>query len=329
MLDGRKTAILQAVVEEYIRTAEPVGSSHVAAVADIRVSAATVRNEMGQLEKMGYLHQPHTSAGRVPTDKGYRVFVDGLAGAGTLTRTEARTVKAFFDQAHGEIEAMLHDTSRLLADITNYTSVVVAPSVEGAVVRSVQLVPLSAHVVLVVVVLSSGAIEKRTLELAVDPTAETLTAAHVVLSDALIGHPLGSVIIDHKGSKAVKQVIDATATALEPEPDEHVYVGGRARMAESFDAVDQIREVLDVLERQLVVVTLLRDVLDRGMHVAIGNETGMTTLADCALVVAPYEVEGQPRGTIGVLGPARMNYPQAMAAVAAVSNQLGNRLTEG
>ena len=100
-------------------------------------------------------------------------------------------------------------------------------------------------------------------------------------------------------------------------------------MAESFDAVEQIREVLDILEKQLVVVTLLRDVIDRGLHVAIGNETGMNTLADCALVVAPYEAEGDTRGTIGVLGPARMNYPQALAAVTVVSNQLGNRLTEG
>ncbi|MGI9600487.1 MAG: heat-inducible transcriptional repressor HrcA [Acidimicrobiales bacterium] len=329
MLDDRKTAILQAVVEEYIHTAEPVGSTHVAAAAGINVSPATIRNEMVQLEKQGYLHQPHTSAGRVPTDKGYRVFVDGLTGSGALTKSENRTVKSFFDQAHGELEAMLHDTSRLLADITSYTSVVVAPSLDATVVRSVQLVPLSSHIVLAVIVLANGAVEKRTLELTEDPTEETLARAQAALSEALIGHTLGSVEIDLAGPRDVRAIVEAAGLALEPEADEHVYVGGRARMAESFDAVEQIREVLDVLEKQLVVVTLLRDVLDRGMHVAIGNETGMTTLADCALVVAPYEVEGQPTGTIGVLGPARMNYPQAMAAVTVVSNQLGNRLTEG
>ncbi|MDH3705588.1 MAG: heat-inducible transcriptional repressor HrcA [Acidimicrobiia bacterium] len=329
MLDERKTAILQAVVEEYIHTAEPVGSTHVAAAAGINVSSATIRNEMVQLEQQGYLHQPHTSAGRVPTDKGYRVFVDGITGAGALSRSESRTVKSFFDQAHGELEAMLHDTSRLLADLTSYTSVVVAPSIDEAEVRSVQLVPLSGHVVLVVIVLSSGAIEKRTIEVADEPDDDTVTRAHQVLSEALIGHTLGSVHIDGGRAASVRDMVAAVARALEPEPDDHVYVGGVAHMAESFDAVEQVREVLDILEKQLVVVTLLRDVLDRGLHVAIGNETGMTTLADCALVVAPYEAEGRTSGTIGVLGPARMNYPQALAAVTVVSNQLGNRLTEG
>jgi heat-inducible transcriptional repressor len=116
----------------------------------------------------------------------------------------------------------------------------------------------------------------------------------------------------------------------EPNSDEPgVYIGGTSQMAEAFDAVSTVREVLDVLEHQYVVVTLLRDVLDRGLHVAIGTETGMATLADCAIVVAPYEVEGDTAGTIGVLGPARMHYPQAMAAVAMVSKRLGHRLTEG
>lgn len=329
MLDERKVAILQAVVEEYISTAEPVGSAVVAASAGIGVSSATIRNEMVQLEQLGFLHQPHTSAGRIPTEQGYRHFVDGLTGEGKLSQTQTRTVRSFFDRAHGELESMLHDTSRLLAEVTSYAAVVVGPGVDASVVRTIQLVPLSARVVLAVAILANGTVEKRTLELDFEPDDEAIAAAQVRLAEGLVDQTLGSVGIPALGPAAVKKLVAASIDALQPSRGEAVYVGGRARMAQSFDAVDQIREVLSILEKQLVVVSLLRDVMDRGLQVAIGSETGMTPLADCALVVAPYGAPGEEVGTIGVLGPTRMNYPQALAAVAMVSNQLGNRLTEG
>src|SRR4051794_38317326 len=155
MLDERKAAILRAVVEGYIETAQPVGSSHIAPA--VSVSSATVRNDMVALEQEGYLQQPHTSAGRVPTDKGYRYFVDTLAGPGRLETDQVHQVKAFFDKAQGELEQMLHDTSRLLSDLTQHTAVVIGPPHEAATLRSIQLVGLGGPVALVVVVLSNGA----------------------------------------------------------------------------------------------------------------------------------------------------------------------------
>src|SRR5437868_5861217 len=169
MLDDRKAAILRAVVEEYIETAQPVGSSHIA--PPLNVSSATVRNEMAALETEGYLLQPHTSAGRVPTDKGYRWFVDSLdslAGPAQLGSGQVQQVRSFFAKAHGELEQMLHDTSRLLSDLTAHTAVVVGPQHEAARVRSAQLVGLGNGVALAVVVLSNGAVEKRTLNVADD-----------------------------------------------------------------------------------------------------------------------------------------------------------------
>jgi len=163
MLDDRKAAILRVVVEEYIQTAQPVGSTHVARSGVMAVSPATVRNEMAVLEHDGYLVQPHTSAGRIPTDKGYRFFVDHLTPK--LPVPQRQRVQEFFARAHGEIEQMLHDTSRLLSNLTDYAAVIVAPALEGAVVRSVQLVGLTPRVVLGVAVLSNGSVEKRTLEL--------------------------------------------------------------------------------------------------------------------------------------------------------------------
>ena len=332
MLDERKASILRAVVEEYIQTAQPVGSGHVANAPGVQVSSATVRNDMAALETEGFLAQPHTSAGRVPTEKGYRYFVDALSHP-RLDRAAAQQVRSFFDQAHGEIEQMLADTTRLLTGLTDYAAVVVAPAHEAARVRSVQLVSLAPSVVLFVAVLGSGAIEKRTIELAAEADEVVLAAAAQHLSDAVVGEPLAAVVgsgpSGDAGVEAVLATVRATLAAAPEDQGDHVFVNGASRMAASFDAVETVRSVLTILEQQLVVVTLLRDVVDRGLNVAIGSETGMQPLADCALVVAPYTVDGEQVGTVGVLGPSRMNYPQALAAVAVVGQRLSHRLSEG
>ena len=332
MLDERKAAILRAVVQEYIETAQPVGSGHVATAHGVNVSSATVRNEMAILEQEGYLHQPHTSAGRVPTEKGYRFFVDHLEPA-ALRGATAEQVRTFFDKAHGELEDMLSETSRLLSNLTNCAGVVIGPTTEDATVRSVQLVALGSTNVLLVVVLSNGTVEKHTIEVEPDVGDERISAASAHLAAHLVGDlrarvgappATGDGGTDAVGSRAV-----GALESVGGERSEHVFVGGAARITEAFDAIETVREVLGLLEQQFVVVSLLRDVLDRGLHVAIGTETGMPTLAECALVVAPYIVEGEAAGTIGVLGPARMHYPKALAAVAVVSSRLGERLTEG
>jgi heat-inducible transcriptional repressor len=333
MLDERKTAILRAVVQEYIETAQPVGSGHVAQAQGVQVSAATVRNEMAVLEQEGYLRQPHTSAGRVPTDKGYRFFVDHLTEPGRLDRAGAEQVRDFFDAGHGAIEQMLQDTSRLLTRLTDYAAVVVGPSPEAATVRSVQMVGLSTRMAMVVAVLSNGAVESHQLDLEVDSTDTRLAAASAHLASQLMGRTLvmapplpstGDAEVDRLCGLAVDVLHDAALA-----DQDAVFVGGAFRMADAFDAVDIVRNVLATLEQQLVVVTLLRDVLERGQSVAIGAEHGVEPLVACSVVVAPYAIEGERAGTIGVLGPTRMNYPQALAAVEVVSERLGQRLSDG
>ncbi len=334
MLDERKASILRAVVEEYIKTAQPVGSSHVVQ-AGVPVSSATVRNEMAVLEREGYLIQPHTSAGRIPTDKGYRFFVDHLMPTGTpLPPAQLQLVKDFFTTAHGELEEMLHDTSRLLSVLTDYAAVVAMdPTPDEATIRSVHLVELSERTALLVVVLSNGMVEKRTLELSDDVGDGRIVAAGNRLASHLVGRALsdpGSV--PHTGDAATDAVVDAAMAQLASRPEaepEHLFVGGVSRMAAAFDAVDTVRQVLTTLEQQYVVVTLLRDLIDRGLSVAIGNETGLEQLAKCAIVIAPYRAEGAAAGTIGVVGPTRMNYPRALAAVSVVSQRLDRYLAEG
>jgi heat-inducible transcriptional repressor len=331
-LDDRKAAILRAVVREYIETAQPVGSAHVSR-SGLGVSPATVRNEMAFLEREGYLTQPHTSAGRVPTDKGYRFFVDQLSTPSALAPVQRRQVGEFFAHAHGEIEQMLHDTSRLLANLTDYAAVVVAPGSESATLRSVQLVGLAPHVVLAVVVLSSGSVAKRTLELSDDVGDQRVAAASAHLAAHLTGRTLAALGDDIPaiGDPVTDALVHLVQHAFVGESDsesDQVFVGGAARMVAAFDAVDTVRRVLAILEQQYVVVTLVQEVLDRGLSVSIGTEHGVESLAECAIVVAPYDIEGETAGSIGVLGPTRMHYPEAMAAVAVVSERLSRRLSE-
>jgi heat-inducible transcriptional repressor len=330
MLDERKASILRAVVQEYIATGQPVGSKHVAETSGVSASPATIRNEMAALEQEGYLRQPHTSAGRVPTDRGYRFFVNSLSEPGVLAIGKANQVRSFFATAHGALEQMLHDTSQLLSNLTNYAAVVVGPPHEVASIRSIQLVPLTPRVVLVVAVLSNGVVEKRTLELDgdLDDDAVARASAH------LAAHAQGSVLAllapaPPTGDGALDGLLAQAHDSLRADADDPVYVGGASRMAAAFDAVETVLQVLRTLEQQYVVVTLLRDVLDRGLTVAIGAELGVEPLAACSVVVAPYQVEGEVAGTIGVLGPTRMNYPEALAAVELVSRRLGHRLSEG
>lgn len=333
-LDARKAAILNAVVTEYIGSAQPVGSQHVADAAGVHVSSATVRSDMAALEREGYLAQPHTSAGRIPTDKGYRFFVDHLAGPTALDRGGRQQVRQFFDAAHGEIEQMLERTSGLLADLTDCAAMVVGPSHESAQIRSVQLVGLGQRMALLVVVLADGAVQKHTLDLAEGVDDGVLADATARLATHALGRPLVQAARSAapKGNSQVDGVVAAAWSAMADmaagEGAEQLFVGGSSRMASAFDAVDTVRSVLSILEQQLVVVSLLRDILDTGLTVAIGAEHGVEPLASCAIVVMPISVDGAEAGTIGLIGPTRMNYPLALSAARMVGDQLGVRLGE-
>lgn len=336
MLDDRKSAILRAVVQTYIETAQPVGSGHVVEAAAIGVSPATVRSEMTVLEREGYLAQPHTSAGRIPTEKGYRFFVDEL-GPGHLDRSQARTVSGFFSHVQGELEVMLQSTSRLLSRLTSTTAMVVGEVAETRTVRSIQLIGLSERSYLALTVLSSGTVLKRTVERPTPVSDDDLAAVGALLTDVLRDHlvsELGRLAIpdERQGSESRRELVAEAVQAILQAAEETgrtLHIEGASNIAGAFDASETMQEVLSLLEQQVSVVTLIRDVLDRGLTVAIGSETGVAPLAECSLVVAPYRVGGENAGAIGVLGPTRMNYQETLAAVAVVSNRLSRLLTEG
>jgi heat-inducible transcriptional repressor len=331
-LDARKAAILNAVVSEYVETAQPVGSAHITGNPGVEVSSATVRSEMAALENEGYLVQPHTSAGRIPTDKGYRFFVDHLARPGVLDTRRRQEVRNFFVHVHGEVEDLLGKTSGLLAHLTDYAAVVVGPGHSSATIRSVQIVGLGPRLALLVVVLSDGAVEKAQFEIDEDTSEAALSAAAAHITSNLRDRTLArSGKVPGTGDPTVDALVPLALEGLrrlsKTEEPEQVFVGGSSSMASAFEAVETVRSVLSILEQQLVVVELIEDILDRGLSVAIGTEHGFEPLASCALVVAPLSVEGEDAGIIGVLGPTRMRYPRALAAVQVVGEQLGARLS--
>jgi heat-inducible transcriptional repressor len=334
-LDERKAAILRAVVEEYVETAQPVGSQTISRSNDFRVSSATVRNEMTILEREGYLVQPHTSAGRVPTDQGYRYFVDHFTHQGALPHGQRRAVSDFFASAHQALEDLLTETSQLLARVSHHAALVMGPEPDSARVRSVQVVRLQAGVALIVVVLSTGAVHKEVVSIGADADDDQVHAAGAALDSHLRDHEWAALPdAARTGDTAVDAIVAGSHAALVDaagaDHAEPLYVGGASRIAaehEAFETAERASRLLEVLEHQVVVVSLVRELLDRGLTVSIGSENQLDELRDCAIVLAPYEVDARPAGIVGVLGPTRMDYRHALAAVSAVSQQLGRHLS--
>jgi len=299
------------------------------------VSSATVRNEMALLEREGYVTHPHTSAGRVPTDKGYRHFVDHLARQKELQPGARQEVASFFATAHHALDDMLHETSLLLSRITAHAAVVIGPQPDAARIRGVQLVRLHETSLLAVAVLSNGQVERQFIELAAEVDESRIGAATAVLETqlrdaAFADLPALRATGDLATDQLCRQARDALVGRAAGRATEPVYVGGASRIAadlDAFTAGETVGRLLEVLEHQYLVVSLVRDLIDQGVTVRIGSENRLEDLRECSVVLARFDVEGRVGGTVGVLGPTRMNYPQAMAAVAAVSRRLGEHLS--
>lgn len=333
-LDERKAWILKAIVEEYVETAQPVGSHTVSRGRNLGVSSATVRNDMTILEREGYIVQPHTSAGRVPTDLGYRYFVDHFIRSASLPAPERRAVSEFFTSAHRALEDLLHETSQFLARVTHHAALVSAPQADAARVRAVQLVTLAQGTALVLVVLSNGAVERQVVRLGADADDGCIEAAGAVLARELEGVLWGALPDPHPtDDSAVDTLVrDAHAALLELASgggNEPVYVGGASHLAseQEFATAETAGRLLELLEHQVVVVALVRELLDQGLAVRIGAENQLDELRDCSIVLAPYQLDGRPSGFVGVLGPTRMDYRHALSAVSAVAAQLGRHLS--
>ena len=333
-MSTRRLEILRAIVEEYVQTQEPVGSKAIADRKKLGISPATIRNEMAVLEEEGLITQPHTSAGRIPTDQGYRVFVDKLAEVKPLSSAERRAIETFLEGAL-DLDDVLTRTVRLLADVTKQVAVVQYPSMIKSRVRHIELVSLTASRIMMILITDSGRVEQRVIELTQDVNDHFISDLRTKLNNAIAGQQLPAVadrltsILDGYSTRDRRDVTIVISTVVEmavEKPEEKIVLAGTANLAREFSS--SMHPVLEALEEQVVLLRLLGDANDT-VKVRIGHEQNEKNLQATSLVTVGYGSEASPLGALGVLGPTRMDYAGSMAAVSAVARYVGRYLTEG
>lgn len=338
-MDDRKRKILEAITDDYISTAEPVGSRTIARRYNLGISAATIRNEMSDLEEHGFLHQPHTSAGRIPSDKGYRFYVDVLVQPDPITQAEQLRIRREIGAKRREIEDTIAYATRLLAALTKYTSIAVAPNLGASRFRHVRILPLHEKNVMVISVIDPGFVQNRILETGRRITEEDANLMSEHLS-ALLGRStltdltrsvIGEIrdIIDDQ--KLFEEIMDLLEHGLDSNPQERIYLDGATNLLEQpeFTDVEKAKSLLKVLEGRRLMLDLLDPIRIRGdLRVVIGSEHPYEELHRCSIVMSTYHIGGQVFGSIGVLGPTRMNYRRSMAFVQFMAESLSEILTE-
>jgi len=337
MSDDRRLDVLRAIVEDYVATQEPVGSKSLLERHQLGVSPATVRNDMAVLEDEGYITAPHTSAGRIPTDKGYRMFVDRLSTVKPLSGAERRAIERFLTGAV-DVDDVVQRSVKVLAQLTQQVAVVQYPSLTRSTVRHIEIVPLGGGRLLLVVISSSGRVEQRIIELANELDDHLVADLRARVMGATVGRRLPDASLSladmietfAANDRPVVSSIVATLSQIfsNERSDERIAIGGTANLARfgaDFDSA--IRPVLEALEEQVVLLKLLGEATT-GISVRIGHETGLESLSATAIVASGYGSDEQSLAALGTVGPTRIDYPSTIAAVAAVSRYIGHTLTD-
>lgn len=327
MLDDRKSKVLKALVEEHIRTGEPVSSKTVLATSGLDVSSATVRNDLSRLESYGFVAQPHTSSGRIPTDQGYRFYVDHLAPAKLREATRQR-IDSFFQEVHQQISDVLRDTSSFVNELTAYPAVVVGPVSAGDIVKDIRLVPLGGSIVLVVAVADSGRVHQEFVDVGVAPDRDSLDSAERLIAAAFEGHRFDAPSDESGLSRsdlpaAVKRVVAPVKDQLAVGVSQRdVFVSGTSQMASLWSDLAMVQNLLGLLEEEAALIELMTDDTDE-THVIFGSDMGRDS--DLAVVTTTYETSSGDTGKVGVIGPMRMNYRRTIRVVDQVREGLEDR----
>ncbi|MFE7957881.1 heat-inducible transcriptional repressor HrcA [Streptomyces sp. NPDC057413] len=337
MLSERRLQVLRAIVQDYVGTEEPVGSKALTERHNLGVSPATVRNDMAALEDEGYIAQPHTSAGRIPTDKGYRLFVDKLAGVKPMTAPERRAIQNFLEGAV-DLDDVVARTVRLLAQLTRQVAVVQYPSLTRSTVRHVELLSLAPARVMLVLITDTGRVEQRMVDCPAPFGETSLADLRARLNSRVAGRRFTDVpklvedlpeAFELEDRGTVSTVLSTLLETLVEENEERLMIGGTANLTRfSHDFPLTIRPVLEALEEQVVLLKLLGEAKDPGVTVRIGHENAHEGLNSTSVVSVGYGSGGEAVAKLGVVGPTRMDYPGTMGAVRAVARYVGQILAE-
>ncbi|WP_031507432.1 heat-inducible transcriptional repressor HrcA [Streptomyces megasporus] len=337
MLSERRLEVLRAIVQDYVGTQEPVGSKALTERHNLKVSPATVRNDMAALEDEGYIAQPHTSAGRIPTDKGYRLFVDKLAGVKPLSKPERRAIQNFLEGAV-DLDDVVSRTVRLLAQLTRQVAIVQYPSLTRSTVRHVELLLLAPTRLMLVLITDTGRVEQRVVDCPAPLTETTLADLRARLNSRVVGERFSEVprlvqdlpeSFEQGDRGTISTVLATLLETLVEEPEERLMIGGTANLTRFVhDFPLTIRPVLEALEEQVVLLKLLGEAKDSSMTVRIGHENAHEGLTSTSVVSVGYGSGNEAVAKLGVVGPTRMDYPGTMGAVRAVARYVGQILAE-
>jgi heat-inducible transcriptional repressor len=336
-LDDRKLDVLRAIVEDYVATQEPVGSKALVERHNLRVSPATVRNDMAVLEEEGYIRQPHTSAGRVPTDRGYRLFVDRLTKVKPLSPAERRAIERFLIGAV-DLDDVVHRTVRLLAQLTRQVAIVQYPSLSRSRVRHLELVPLSTTRLMLVMITDTGRVEQRLLDMPGTLAGEDVAELRRMINKKLCGcqltdtPPLVEALLDEAPGRLQPAMTSLSTVLLETlveRNEERLALAGTANLARGLlDFQGTLRPILEALEEEVVLLKLFGEVEPSMMRVRIGDENEIADLRSTSVVSTGYGPGTIVVGGMGVIGPTRMDYPGTMATVRAVARYVGDLLAQ-
>jgi len=340
-LDQRKKQILQAIVDDYVSTAEPVASIALLQRHDFRVSSATVRNEMSDLEQMGYLEQPHTSAGRIPSDKGYREYVDSLMKVDPLTDAEGQEIRRRMSDSFDELATLLKKASSTLSEQTGYVSVALTPRLRKSYLKQLKMMMIEPGKVLVVVVLSAGIVKDRLVRIPDYMTPEQLSLVCASIESGLSGKPLDEITLVTVVSAAkdsripdplLNQILYEAYTAIKQADNLQLYMEGTNRMLSlpEFSNISRARNLFDTLAMDGIVSGYVNEMSpedDKSTYmIRIGQEISIEGLTDCSFVTTTYNVGDKIAGNIGVIGPKRMEYSKVVSQIAFVRQVINNQI---
>lgn len=339
MLTERQKYILTVVIDDFIRCAEPIGSRSVSKHTEIGCSPATIRNDMSDLEALGYLEQPHPSSGRVPSQKGYRYYVDYLLSPGMLTDHEKEKVKSFFAHRIDEMQQVIQHATQVLSQLTQYTAVVLGPETRHHTLASIQLIPIADETAVALLVTNTGHVENRTVRLPNGVSLQHVEQFVRLMNDKLRGVPLSrlrqkiekelmaELMLHIADYEELNGLIDALFTR---DGTERFVWGGAKNMLRhsEFQNVEKVRDLLDTLDQAQSWRKVFANV-PQGIHVKIGEEFSWQAIHDCSMITASYTIDDDAMGMIGVLGPVRMDYRRVIAVLQQFTAELSHQFSRG
>lgn len=333
-LDERKLKILQAIIRNYLETGEPVGSRTISKYTDLNLSSATIRNEMSDLEELGYIIQPHTSAGRIPSDKGYRLYVDTMMEDKIQ---EIEDMKEVLNQKADKIENLLQTIAKLLATNTNYATVVTTPQYKNKKLKFIQLTEVDEKQILVIIVLEGNTVKNKIISINEEIEKEKMLKLNILLNTCLAGLDLTEINLnlitkmkEQSGVavSVVNDILEALVQAIKESDDFKVYTSGATNILKypELSDTEKATALLSTIEEKQQLTHLITENLgseeNKGIQVYIGGETPIQSMKDCSVVTATYEIEEGVTGAIGILGPKRMDYDKVVSTLKTLMEQL-------